>query len=248
MRLFARSVRGFLGATSVDLRNLAPWCPRIWHNGSSVTTPSPAFVELRDRALGCTLCELSDTRTNVVFGVGDSSADLMLVGEAPGKNEDIQGEPFVGRAGRLLDELLGEIGIGRDEVYIANVLKCRPPGNRDPRPGEIEACKGYLREQIRMIRPSVIMTLGNFATRLLLRTETGITRLRGQQHQWWLGSILVPTFHPAAALRGGDRVTDQMREDFATVRSVLARPPGELFSSADTHGALVSDPQMELFG
>lgn len=164
---------------------------------------------------------MAETRTNVVFGEGDPAARLLLAGEAPGKNEDLQGEPFVGAAGRLLDELLAEIGIARDQAYIANVLKCRPPGNRDPKPDEIDSCKGYLREQIRLIEPEVVMTLGNFATKLLLNTETGITRLRGQRFDWWLGATLVPTFHPAAALRGGDRVKDLMREDFATVKTLL---------------------------
>lgn len=172
--------------------------------------------------MACYDCELSATRTNVVFGVGDPDADLMFVGEAPGKNEDLEGEPFVGRAGQLLDSLLTDIELGREDVYIANVLKCRPPGNRDPRPGEINACKGYLREQIRLIRPRVVVTLGNFATKLLLNTEVGITRLRGRRNDdWWMGITLIPTFHPAAALRGGDRVTDQMRDDFAVVRAAL---------------------------
>lgn len=183
---------------------------------------SSPLIELRDRAMVCFDCELSATRTKVVFEVGDPDADLMLVGEAPGKNEDLEGEPFVGRAGQLLDSLLAGIGLARDEVYIANVLKCRPPGNRDPLPGEIDACKGYLREQIRLVGPRVVVTLGNFATKLLLNTDVGITRLRGRRHdEWWLGSTLIPTFHPAAALRGGERVTSQMQEDFATVRSTL---------------------------
>lgn len=183
--------------------------------------------ELRVEAEGCTRCRLSETRTNVVFGVGSPQAELMFVGEAPGRNEDLQGEPFVGRAGQLLDQLLGEIGIERQSVYIANVLKCRPPNNRDPLPDEIECCKGYLREQIRLIRPRVVMTLGNFATKLLLRTDTGITRVRGRAYPWWLESTLVPTFHPAAALRGGDRVTNAMRDDFQLVRSVLDQPVEE---------------------
>lgn len=216
----------------------------------TVTSPTPEFEALRERALVCTDCRLSETRTNVVFGVGDFGAELMFVGEAPGKNEDLQGEPFVGAAGRLLDELLDEIGIAREEVYIANVLKCRPPGNRDPRPDEIDCCKGYLREQIRMISPRVVMTLGNFATKLLLRTETGITRLRGQRFDWWLGATLVPTFHPAAALRGRPQVRDHMREDFATVSQILSSPPSGRPDpeSAGSH----DDPdhresQMELF-
>lgn len=187
----------------------------------SLTSATPAFLELRDAALACTACRLSETRTNVVFGVGDPSARLMLVGEAPGKNEDLQGEPFVGAAGGLLDELLATIGISRAEAYIANVLKCRPPGNRDPREDEIDCCKGYLREQIRLIHPEVVITLGNFATKLLLATETGITRLRGKRFEWWLGATLIPTFHPAAALRGRPQVRDQMQQDFALARAVL---------------------------
>lgn len=190
-----------------------------------MTRTIPEFEALRQRAESCHDCILSETRTTVVFGVGSTEARLMFVGEAPGRNEDLEGEPFVGAAGRLLDQLLGEIGIERAEVYIANVLKCRPPGNRDPRPDEIEACKGYLREQIRMIRPGVVVTLGNFATKLLLRTDTGITRMRGQAYSWWLGISLVPTFHPAAALRGGEKVTAQMREDFALVQGLLDSAP-----------------------
>lgn len=175
---------------------------------------------LGEEAATCVACRLSETRTQVVFGVGAFDADLMFIGEAPGRNEDFQGEPFVGAAGKLLDRLLGEVGIDRDDVYIANVLKCRPPGNRDPRPDEIDSCKGYLRRQLELIDPRVVMTLGNFATRLLLKRTTGITRLRGQIYPWW-HRHLIPTFHPAAALRGGDRVTDQMREDFALAARVL---------------------------
>ena len=186
-----------------------------------MTTPTQAFLELRDAALSCTACRLSETRNNVVFGVGDPGADLMLVGEAPGKNEDLKGEPFVGAAGQLLDSLLAGIGAKREEVYIANVLKCRPPANRDPRDDEIDSCKGYLREQIRMIHPDVVVTLGNFATKLLLPTDMGITRMRGQRFDWWLGATLIPTFHPAAALRGQPKVKEQMVEDFALVAQVL---------------------------
>jgi len=182
-----------------------------------------AAEELRvlgDQAASCTACGLAETRTQVVFGVGAFDADVMFVGEAPGRNEDLQGEPFVGAAGKLLDQLLGEIGIARDDVYIANVLKCRPPGNRDPKPEEIDACKGYLRSQLELVDPKVVMTLGNFATQLLLKRNVGITRLRGSVYPWW-HRHLVPTFHPAAALRGGDRITNQMREDFALVARVL---------------------------
>lgn len=182
-----------------------------------------SVTELRllgERAATCTDCELAETRTNVVFGVGNPRARLMFVGEAPGRDEDLAGEPFVGRAGKLLTTLIGEIGFTRDDVYIANVLKCRPPGNRDPRPAEIDACKGYLRTQIDLISPEVVMTLGNFATRLLLRTETGITRLRGTIYPWWRG-MLIPTFHPAAVLRDGSRMAD-VRADFELARQVLA--------------------------
>lgn len=185
---------------------------------------SAELDELRRTAESCTVCRLAETRTTVVFGVGDPEADIMFVGEAPGRNEDLQGEPFVGAAGRLLTGLLGEIGLARDDVYIANVLKCRPPGNRDPLPDEIEACKGYLRRQLELVEPRVVVTLGNFATKLLLRTETGISRLRGHAYPWWRGSTLVPTYHPAAALRGGDRIAGLMRADFALVRSVLETP------------------------
>lgn len=188
---------------------------------------SPAFIELRDAAMACTACRLAETRTNVVFGTGDPQARLMFVGEAPGKNEDLQGIPFVGAAGSLLDELLEGIGIDRSAVYIANVLKCRPPGNRDPQQDEIDSCKGFLREQIRMIEPDVVMTLGNFATKLLVPTQVGITRMRGQVIDWWLGAKLIPTFHPAAALRGRPQVKEQMAEDFALARSVLEAPASE---------------------
>lgn len=172
--------------------------------------------------MSCTACRLAETRNNVVFGVGDPEAELMLVGEAPGKNEDLQGEPFVGAAGKLLDELLAGIGIEREQAYIANVIKCRPPGNRDPKSDEIDSCKGYLREQIRMIHPRVVVTLGNFATKTILPTDVGITRMRGNRFDWWLGATLIPTFHPAAALRGRPKVREQMEEDFALAAAVLA--------------------------
>lgn len=180
-----------------------------------------ALADLRVEAEACTACTLAETRTSVVFGVGADDADLMFVGEAPGRNEDLQGEPFVGAAGRLLDQLMAEVGIDRERTYIANVLKCRPPGNRDPRPDEIDACKGYLRQQLDLVDPIVVVTLGNFATKLLLRTDTGITRLRGHSYPWWRGKTLVPTYHPAAALRGGDRITDLMRVDFGLMKEAI---------------------------
>lgn len=181
---------------------------------------------LGEQAAVCTACRLAETRTQVVFGVGDPEADLMFVGEAPGRNEDLQGEPFVGAAGQLLDRLLLDVvGYDRSRTYIANVLKCRPPGNRDPQPDEIDACKGYLRSQIELVDPRVVVTLGNFATKLLLRTDTGITRLRGRAYAWWRGTTLVPTYHPAAALRSGERVLQAMRSDLELARDALASTP-----------------------
>jgi len=181
---------------------------------------SAELAALEQVALACVSCRLHETRTNVVFGAGDPDASLVIIGEAPGQREDELGLPFVGRSGDLLEQLLREVGLSRDAVYIANVVKCRPPKNRDPRPDEIEACKGYLREQLRLIDPAVVLTLGNFSSKLLLATTTGITKLRGQAYPWW-GRHLVPTFHPAAALRGSARVLEEMRYDFGLVRSVI---------------------------
>jgi uracil-DNA glycosylase family 4 len=205
---------------------------------------------LEAEALVCTMCELSESRTQVVFGSGDPLANLAFVGEAPGQREDEQGLPFVGPSGQLLEELLGEIGLTRDAVYIANVVKCRPPGNRDPRPNEIDACKGYLRTQLQLIDPNVVVTLGNFSSKLLLNTEVGITKLRGTAYEWW-GRFLVPTFHPAAALRGRGQVLEDMRYDFSLVRDIL---DGNLDTEAGTEEeAPVSEPavdpqQLGLFG
>lgn len=168
----------------------------------------------------CVACSLAEGRTQVVFGAGSSAADVLIVGEAPGQQEDEQGIPFVGRSGQLLITLLGEIGLQREDVYITNVAKCRPPGNRDPRPDEIDACKGYLKRQIELIDPTVVITLGNFSTKLLLKTTTGITRMRGRAYEWW-GRFLVPTFHPAAALRGGEKVAADIRSDLGIVRNII---------------------------
>ncbi len=176
--------------------------------------------ELAAVASECTACSLSEGRTNVVFASGSPNASVMVVGEGPGAQEDEEGIPFVGRSGRLLEKLLGEVGIGRSDIYIANVVKCRPPRNRDPRPDEIDACKPYLRRQIELVDPEVVITVGNFSSKLLLVTTTGITRLRGRVYEWW-GRYLVPTFHPAAALRGGERVTNQIRADLALVRDII---------------------------
>lgn len=175
---------------------------------------------LAEQASSCTACGLAATRTHVVFGEGTPQARVMFVGEGPGRNEDLQGLPFVGAAGQLLNRLLSEIGLERSDAYIANVVKCRPPGNRDPRPDEIAACKGYLADQIRLVDPMVVMTLGNFATKLLLKEERGITRLRGRAYPWWNRTV-IPTFHPAAALRGGASVLASMQEDFALMKAKL---------------------------
>jgi uracil-DNA glycosylase family 4 len=179
---------------------------------------------------GCTKCPLAEGRTNVVFGTGDPDSDLMFVGEAPGFNEDKEGKPFVGRAGKLLDQLLEEIGMTRKAVFIANVLKCRPPGNRDPQPVEIEACEGHLLRQIELIEPRVICSLGNFATKLLSGSPQGITRVRGVPQLREIGRrsvFLYPIFHPAAALYT-PAMLEQLRADFAALPKLLAEPlPGE---------------------
>lgn len=175
--------------------------------------------ELRRYMLECGKCRLRGGCTNLVFGVGDPDADLMFIGEAPGRQEDLKGEPFVGAAGRLLDELLGSIGLRRSQVYIANVLKCRPPGNRDPEPEEIAECTPYLTEQVRLIDPKVIATLGNFATRFILGTDRGITQLHGRLFRAG-GRRVVPVFHPAAALYSPEKRL-VLFEDFRRLRKVL---------------------------
>lgn len=186
---------------------------------------SSQLVDVERRALGCTLCPLAAGRTTVVFGEGDPRARLMVVGEGPGREEDIQGRPFVGRSGQLLDKLLSEEAVlERRQVYIANVVKCRPPNNRDPLPAEIDACRPYLEAQIAIIDPVIILTLGNFASRTLLGTSEGITRLRGRSYPYPGGTgraVVVPTFHPAAALRGGGEVVAKMRADMVRARQAL---------------------------
>ena len=174
----------------------------------------------------CIRCRLATGRTQVVFGTGNLHADVMFVGEGPGYHEDKQGEPFVGAAGQLLTTLLAEIGLRRSDVYITNVVKCRPPGNRDPLPDEIGSCRPYLAGQIELIRPRVIVTLGNFATRVLLDRQVSISRVRGQRFHVD-GQVVLPTFHPAAVLRGGGAASTQMlavRSDLAQVAEILAEP------------------------
>jgi uracil-DNA glycosylase len=187
-----------------------------------------ALKHLYHDARACTKCpQLAATRNTVVFGSGNADADLMFVGEAPGKNEDEQGLPFVGQAGRLLDQLLGEIELTRGDVFVVNTLKCRPPGNRDPHPVEIENCQDYLMGQVELIEPSVICTLGNFATKLLRADPTGITRLHGREEVRVIGSRAVrlyPIFHPAAALYTPANV-EVLRRDFARLPELLALGP-----------------------
>jgi uracil-DNA glycosylase family 4 len=195
---------------------------------SSATMRREELKELLMAARQCTRCaELAATRTSVVFGAGNADAELMFVGEAPGANEDLQGLPFVGAAGKLLEQLLGEIGLSRAEVFIANVLKCRPPGNRDPQLGEIENCRPYLVRQVELIEPRVICTLGNFATKLIRGDPAGITRVHGQPEVRAFGdhtARIYPLFHPAAALYT-PRTLETLREDFARLPAVLALAP-----------------------
>ncbi|WP_294361829.1 uracil-DNA glycosylase [uncultured Senegalimassilia sp.] len=181
--------------------------------------PHIPLDELRVQVDSCRRCPLCDGRTQMVFGVGNPHARVMFIGEAPGKNEDLQGEPFVGAAGHYLNELLGCAGLRREDVFIANVLKCRPPGNRDPRPEEIQTCTPYLREQTRTIDPEVLVTLGKFSTQFVLKTQVGITRLHGRVQR--AGKFLVfPVFHPAAALYDGAK-REALENDFVTLGQVL---------------------------
>ena len=185
---------------------------------------SGAVVELRQVAaevVVCPKCELARTRTHAVPGDGNPHARVMLIGEGPGWHEDQQGKPFVGNAGKFLNELLAKAGLKREEVFITNVVKCRPPGNRDPLPEEIAACSPYLARQIELVAPRVIVTLGNFATKHLLQTKEGITKLRGRTHPHPSGATVVPTYHPAAVLRGGAEPMAQMRADLVRAKLLL---------------------------
>lgn len=184
-----------------------------------VQVPSLSLDEIRSRVEGCRACSLCEGRTNTVFGEGDPHARVLIIGEAPGKNEDLQGRPFVGAAGRFLDELLDAAGLKREEVFIANVLKCRPPSNRNPKADEIEACVPFLREQTQAIDPYVIVTLGNFATQFILRTQTGITHLRGTVNQTGR-FIVMPVFHPAAAIYDRSK-RDVLLADFERIGLIV---------------------------
>jgi DNA polymerase len=184
-----------------------------------------ALLAYGDVAAGCTSCALAEGRTQVVFGSGSPNAELMFVGEAPGFHEDKQGVPFVGAAGKLLSKLLEGIGLSRDEVYIANVLKCRPPGNRDPLPEEIASCEPHLFKQIELIQPKLIATLGNFSTKLLSGKPNGITQVHGREQKVTLGGMdvtLYPIFHPAAALYT-PRMLEVLEADFRRIPELLGR-------------------------
>jgi uracil-DNA glycosylase len=210
------------------------------------------LVEVYRQASVCEKCPLSETRNKVVFGAGNSDADLMFVGEAPGAEEDRQGLPFVGRAGGFLGQLLEGIGMSREDVFVANVLKCRPPGNRDPQPEEIDSCRPWLEQQVQLIEPRIIATLGNFATKLITANPTGITKVRGTAQAHTIGGrqlFVLPLFHPAAGLRT-PRVADQLREDFALIPELLKRalpepPPGIVQVEAD---AAPKPDQLGFFG
>jgi uracil-DNA glycosylase family 4 len=201
-----------------------------------LTEKESLLKDLHESLVGCRLCGLSEGRTNVVFGSGAADADLALVGEAPGYNEDLQAEPFVGAAGRFLDELLKDIlGIDRRDIYIANVLKCRPPDNRDPSAVEIDTCKPFLLRQLEIIQPVVVGTMGNFATKTLTGRREGITRLKRKAIR--VDRIFVfPIYHPAAALHRGD-LYDEVRQDFKALKEFLEAP----------EPSLDEPPQMELF-
>ncbi len=191
---------------------------------TSATERREQLKAVYEQARNCTRCPLHQTRTTVVFGSGNADAELMFIGEAPGANEDKQGLPFVGQAGKLLEKLLGEIGLDRSQVFIANTVKCRPPNNRDPHPNEIEACNEYLRRQVELIEPTVICTLGNFSTKLLRDDTTGISRLHGQAEIRILGSRAVrlyPLYHPAAALYTPSTL-ELLRADFHRIPELLA--------------------------
>ena len=184
-------------------------------------TPKPhiPLPELRAQVEACHACPLAQTRTQIVFGDGNPDARVLIVGEAPGKNEDLQGIPFVGKAGQNLNRLLEIAGLARENVFIANVLKCRPPGNRDPRPEEIEVCTPFLREQTRTINPEYIVTLGNFATKFILKTDRGITRLHGQLHHAGRFKVF-PIYHPAAAIYDRSKM-EALENDFVTLGQLL---------------------------
>jgi uracil-DNA glycosylase len=202
----------------------------------TATDVASELAQLAEAAEACRACPLGSIRTQAVFGVGNPNADLMFVGEAPGFHEDQKGEPFVGAAGQLLTKLIEQkLGLERSDVYIVNTLKCRPPGNRDPLPAEIEACKPFLAKQLKLIKPKVVVALGNFAAKLLTGSSQGITRLRERTFTMKDGTPLMCTFHPAAALRGGAAAAG-IGEDFEAIRNVLEAEPEVVDEPAEQLG------------
>ncbi len=192
----------------------------------AIKVKSASLSELREKVAPCLRCSLSSTRTKVVFGEGDPKAALMFIGEAPGHDEDIQGKPFVGRAGQLLTKIIESIGLKRENVYIANILKCRPPDNRNPLPDEIAVCSPYLLEQIAIIKPKVICALGKFAAQTLLGTETPISKLRGTFHDY-NGIKLIPTYHPAYLLRNPESKKDVWEDMKKIAKELGLEVPGK---------------------
>lgn len=193
----------------------------VWQERREMSNEaSDAWQDVEQKVARCTLCGLEKTRTQTVFGVGNHAADLLVIGEAPGANEDKQGEPFVGRAGMLLNAMLHAIGLDRKDIYIANILKCRPPNNRDPSPREVELCTPYLKQQIAMIQPKLIVTVGRIAAQFLLNTEESMGKLRGKVFEYE-GIPVVATYHPAYLLRS-PRAKEKSYHDFLRIKELLS--------------------------
>jgi DNA polymerase len=224
---------------------------------SSATERRERLKEVYNEARGCVACPLHETRANVVFGAGNADAELMFVGEAPGANEDLQGLPFVGQAGKLLEKLLSEIGMDRNDVFICNTIKCRPPGNRDPYPHELDSCRHFLFSQLELIQPTMVCTLGNFATKLLRDDPAGISRIHGQVEVHTIGPRAVrlyPLYHPAAALYTPSTL-EMLRADFLRIPEILAlgappqpqaTPAGGGNSSAESEPEPEPEPEPKL--
>lgn len=215
----AASLRGIVLAQRESGLHDLPWKSRP--RPAQDSTPQPSLTELAAVVACCTRCSLHQGRTQTVFGTGDPNARLMFIGEGPGRDEDLQGEPFVGAAGQLLTRIIAAIGLTREQVYIANIVKCRPPGNRTPRPEEIAACLPYLTTQIEQIRPKIICTLGNVAAQSLMETTEKISSLRGRFHRW-RGILVMPTYHPAFLLRNPEKKRD-VWEDMKQVQKELSK-------------------------
>jgi DNA polymerase len=238
----------FRGVSAVPVGEGEVFRPGVGGFAADASSPVERVDELQaygEAVSSCTRCRLAQGRTQVVFGSGNAHADLMFVGEAPGFHEDKQGLPFVGQAGKLLGKLLEGIGMTRDDVFVANVLKCRPPGNRDPQPDEIEACESHLFRQIELIRPTVVATLGNFATKLLSGRPLGITRVHGQEQETTLGGrtvVLYPLYHPAAALYT-PAMLKVLESDFARLPELLGRSRAPVTPAPALELALVGRQQ-----